>query len=425
MEEKLSTLKEDVSDEQLLAVIADPGLADVARRQGFTSASHSDRAREHLAWAKREQLVQVTPADLPAGILPEGHSARLIDIKVKPKGKVRTDDEVYLQNPVIREKVPRGTCLFQLDSAGHDNMCCSVFSLRKFTGGLGDDDDVETADQADWKQYFLEPFESATHFVSMAKANGEAAHLGVRWMLDRFVLFIGSKNVHLAACARRDIARYKDERFMVAKQIAEYMFEVIDAMDEAKRTRLLAFLAASRLTATFEFLQVCIAFVFCFYHSVCVCVCVCVCGCVCVCVSVSFFFPPLLLTQEKMIFSVDQQLTTPTSSSRPGSHAATASRPTISSLSALHVPAPSSSTSPSSSYNNTNSSASSTIASSSSSSSSSYTGPLSVGSDTGSTSGPSGIKVPTPPAAPSPSSDVSPASNPATPDMDSLKDLIK
>ena len=42
------------------------------------------------------------------------------------------------------------------------------------------------------------------------KANGEAAHFSVRWVRDRFVVFAGSKNVHLAARGAADVEKYRE-----------------------------------------------------------------------------------------------------------------------------------------------------------------------------------------------------------------------
>ena len=34
-----------------------------------------------------------------------------------------------------------------------------VFALRKFTGGMGDEDENQPEDETVWKRYFLKPFE--------------------------------------------------------------------------------------------------------------------------------------------------------------------------------------------------------------------------------------------------------------------------
>jgi hypothetical protein len=71
-----------------------------------------------------------------------------------------------------------------------------VFALRKFTGGLGDEDDMDR-EQNDWCNYFLRPLNESSLVVSLQKANGEAAHLSCRFINGSFVICAGSKNVHL------------------------------------------------------------------------------------------------------------------------------------------------------------------------------------------------------------------------------------
>lgn len=72
-----------------------------------------------------------------------------------------------------------------------------VYALKKFTGGLGDDDDRDKGDDFTWKKYFTRPLEDAAQVVATRKANGEAAHFSVRKIGGKFVLCGGSKNVHL------------------------------------------------------------------------------------------------------------------------------------------------------------------------------------------------------------------------------------
>ena len=72
----------------------------------------------------------------------------------------------------MREKVARGnTILYMNDtsatSAGaghkgssvtHDNV---IFALRKFTGGMGDEDEDQPDSGKTWMNYFLKPLESS------------------------------------------------------------------------------------------------------------------------------------------------------------------------------------------------------------------------------------------------------------------------
>ncbi len=71
-----------------------------------------------------------------------------------------------------------------------------VFALRKFTGGLGDEDDIDR-NKNDWTKYFLKDINETKDVVSLQKANGEAAHLSCRFINGDFIICSGSKNVHL------------------------------------------------------------------------------------------------------------------------------------------------------------------------------------------------------------------------------------
>ena len=67
----------------------------------------------------------------------------------------------------LREKVARGnTILYMNDTAAakgtssvtHDNV---IFALRKFTGGMGDEDEDQPDSGKTWMNYFLKPLESS------------------------------------------------------------------------------------------------------------------------------------------------------------------------------------------------------------------------------------------------------------------------
>ena len=84
-----------------------------------------------------------------------------------------------------REKVARGNSVLFLrdlesNSSSHDGV---IFALKKFTGGMGDEDETQPDDNFVWMKYFLKPLASARKVVCTRKANGEAAHLSVRFDL--------------------------------------------------------------------------------------------------------------------------------------------------------------------------------------------------------------------------------------------------
>ena len=71
-----------------------------------------------------------------------------------------------------------------------------IYALRKFSGGMGDEDE-EDANKASWQKYFLNDINTTKYVISLQKANGEAAHMSCRFIDNEFVVFAGSKNVHL------------------------------------------------------------------------------------------------------------------------------------------------------------------------------------------------------------------------------------
>ncbi len=95
--------------------------------------------------------------------------------------------------------------------ATYDNL---IFALKKFTGGMGDEDEEQPGDNKTWwvgegkggggeilscmqtsetvacfsslrMDYFLRPVSSTTRIICTQKANGEAAHLSARYIKDR------------------------------------------------------------------------------------------------------------------------------------------------------------------------------------------------------------------------------------------------
>jgi hypothetical protein len=59
----------------------------------------------------------------------------------------------------FRDKVARGNSVFYLQDletkcASHDGI---IFALKKFTGGMGDEDETQPDDNFVWMKYFLKP----------------------------------------------------------------------------------------------------------------------------------------------------------------------------------------------------------------------------------------------------------------------------
>ena len=77
--------------------------------------------------------------------------------------KYGPDDKIYNNNADIRDKVARGNTVMELidvstNTIHHDMV---VFALRKFTGGMGDEDEDQPDDDHTWQKYFLKPISEA------------------------------------------------------------------------------------------------------------------------------------------------------------------------------------------------------------------------------------------------------------------------
>ena len=64
-----------------------------------------------------------------------------------------------------------------------------------------------------WQRYFLKPMEEVTWVVAMIKENGEAGHVSVRVIGDKFYFISGSKNVHLVFRTPQDLELYTESRY--------------------------------------------------------------------------------------------------------------------------------------------------------------------------------------------------------------------
>lgn len=54
----------------------------------------------------------------------------------------------------IFQQVARGNCFLRIDKGLYKGSRLILFGLKKFTGGLGDDDDRDKGDNYTWQKYF-------------------------------------------------------------------------------------------------------------------------------------------------------------------------------------------------------------------------------------------------------------------------------
>lgn len=55
-----------------------------------------------------------------------------------------------------------------------------LYANKKFTGGVGDEDESQPENDDSWREFCLAPPETASELVCMTKLNGEAAHFSGR-----------------------------------------------------------------------------------------------------------------------------------------------------------------------------------------------------------------------------------------------------
>jgi len=220
------------------------------------SSSLYAEAANWLAWARTKKDLKIVTVDVPGGILPMGTTGRLHDVKVFTRHG--PDDVVYDTQQDIREKVARGNCFLEVDGDhGESTVICVVHALKKFTGGLGDDDDRPSGSDFLWQRYFTQPFDTAEAVVCTVKQNGEAAHLSACRIGTELYICAGSKNVHVLFRSPEDLELYPlhEPRYQFAKEIARCLLEMLDSLSGFGRIYLLEFLCSTRCTAVFELLS--------------------------------------------------------------------------------------------------------------------------------------------------------------------------
>ncbi|KAJ3208952.1 hypothetical protein HDU67_006465 [Dinochytrium kinnereticum] len=233
------------------------------------------RAADFLGWAKASKLCKVVTANVPAGIFPkEFENPQLHDIKVDPygikagkkKGPRGSDDAVYRSNEEIRRRVARGNTVLTFQFNGESLSCVPIWALKKFTGGIGDEDDFEESNEGApigeesspvWHRFFTKDPNASTRIVSTMKANGAAGHLAVLKVKSGpggFVWVGGSKNVHLAIREKDDLRKYSEGRYSIAVKVVEAAW---DGFHEPKVNLggVLDMLWKRHLTACFELLD--------------------------------------------------------------------------------------------------------------------------------------------------------------------------
>jgi len=246
-------------------------------KRWISEAPLSNGAIDLLNWANEHPYLKVARTRVPQGIITTSGADEevyheIIDITVRPptvksRGHGRIlDDDIYDLFPRVRQFVPRGLCLFASIASSTSEIKESqvvIFGMKKFTGGPGDDDDMEEeeSEQVDnrprYEHYFTEAFNQCVELIDTSKENGEASHLGQVRLGDQLYYVMGSKNVHLLVGEPSHIALYTENRFMVAKQVATGLFNMLNKNEQihSHLRSFMDYMNEHHLSATFEFLQ--------------------------------------------------------------------------------------------------------------------------------------------------------------------------
>ncbi|CAL4064788.1 unnamed protein product [Meganyctiphanes norvegica] len=221
-------------------------------KRASSSNIPSNKLYEFSMEKKKQKLVRIVNQSIPDGIFPKHYTGNLYDIKVGGQGP---DDRIYNQHASIRKFIPRGTTLMSIDGINREeNLDVVIYAMRKFTGGIGDDDESEPENNEIWRSYCLDDTEKAEKVVAMEKLNGEAAHFSGRFIDDKFYIITGSKNVHMIICCEEDVEKYEGIRYNNAKVIARAVWKHFVQLREKNREILFSLLHHTNCTVVCEIL---------------------------------------------------------------------------------------------------------------------------------------------------------------------------
>lgn len=196
-----------------------------------------ENIKNWLEWANTYKNVKVVIEKIPDGILPDGYTGRLHDVKVATNNRM-DDDSIYENDELLRERVARGNCVLELQKNDCITYSLVVRGLRKFSDVTG--------------KLFIRPLNEAKTIICTQKMNGEAAHLGVCKIDSEYYICGGSKNVHMLFRNDQDLSKYdlKSKRFTFAIEICR---RIISSLLINKS--LFDFIIRNNMTAVFEYLD--------------------------------------------------------------------------------------------------------------------------------------------------------------------------
>lgn len=214
----------------------------------------AEKLLEFAKSRKGDKTLRVASSDVPDPVVPAGYKAVLHDIKLARRGP---DDSVYQKEEMIRKMIPRGTSVLEWKNTKTNDTWCSVviYAHKKFTGGIGDEDEYQPQNNEVWRSYFIKDPDMAKRVVCMEKVNGEAAHIAGRYIDGNFYLIAGSKNVHMVIREKSNIDLYKESRYEYAKIIAKTVWDTLASLDQQRQHLVRSLLHHTKCTFVGEILQ--------------------------------------------------------------------------------------------------------------------------------------------------------------------------
>ncbi|CAL4106987.1 unnamed protein product [Meganyctiphanes norvegica] len=221
-------------------------------KRASSSNVPSKKLFEFCMEKKKDKLVRIVEQIIPDGIFPKHITGKLYDIKVGGGGP---DDKIYNKHADLRRFIPRGTTLMSIKGVSNEEtLDVALYATKKFTGGIGDEDESQPETDEIWRSYCLENPDEAEKVVVMEKLNGEAAHLGGRFIDGKFYIITGSKNVHMLIGCEEDIEKYEGDRYKHATVIAKAVWKHLIQMEEKNRQILFSLLHHTKGTIVCEIL---------------------------------------------------------------------------------------------------------------------------------------------------------------------------
>ncbi|KAK3877623.1 hypothetical protein Pcinc_017658 [Petrolisthes cinctipes] len=248
----LSRVKSNLQDVYInkTGTLLPAGFVERISQMEEKAKNNEEATRSMMMFVKSKVKLSQKSVEVPAGVMIQGEKAHLVDIKVNAKGK--PDDTVYRTNKDIRETIPRGVTVLEIE--GQKDITV-IFGFKKFSGGIGDEDENQPETNDQWREYCTADPDTATKMVCITKLNGEAAHFSGRYIDGQFYLFVGSKNVHMMVRNRADIKLYSGDRYQFAKVIAETVYDSLCGLEEDKQHLLFSLLHHTNCTVVCEILQ--------------------------------------------------------------------------------------------------------------------------------------------------------------------------